>query len=178
MRQMILLCIVFFIISCHGRSVKRQLENFIGTKIIFPENLQGTIRGRDTLLQGGHALMKMVIWYDSIGCSSCQVKQIHEGENVTYANSLKNILDVVFIFSPRIKDINSVYVALHTSDFRFPVYIDYTNSFQEKNPGIPSDERMHTFLVDEKNKVILAGNPVYNEKLWELYKENILSLVN
>lgn len=121
----------------------------------------------------------MVIWYDSIGCSSCQVKQIHEWENViTYADSLKNIVDVVFIFSLRIKDINSVCVALHTSDFRFPVYIDYTNSFQEKNPGIPSDERMHAFLVDEKNKVILAGNPVYNEKLWELYKENILSLVN
>ncbi|MDR3093410.1 MAG: hypothetical protein LBU62_02055, partial [Bacteroidales bacterium] len=58
-----------------------------------------------------------------------------------------------------------------------PVYIDKESFFHKKNPNIPSDERMHTFLLDENNKVVLVGSPIRNEMLWELYKELIQSQI-
>jgi hypothetical protein len=36
---------------------------------------------------------------------------------------------------------------------------------------------MHTFLLDENNKVVLVGSPIRNEMLWELYKELIQSQI-
>lgn len=31
----------------------------------------------------------------------------------------------------------------------------------------------HTFLLDRQNRVVLVGNPIGNERLWELYKKEI-----
>ena len=39
--------------------------------------------------------------------------------------------------------------------------------------GSTIDERFHTFLLNKENKVVLAGNPVGNNKLKRLYLEAI-----
>jgi len=46
-------------------------------------------------------------------------------------------------------------------------------SFERLNPHLPKDERFHTFLLDENNKVILVGYPVNNPKLKELYLKEL-----
>ena len=179
MRKIILFFVFLTLFSCDSKSVRKQLLNFIGTEIIIPDDLQLTILGRDTLLQYMDVPIKMIVWYDSAGCASCQVKQIQEWENIiAYTDSLKNVFEIIFVFSPKASDYDSVRLALLTSDFEYPVFIDDRNSFGKMNPRIPSDKRMHTFLIDGNNEVILVGNPVYNDKLWELYKENIKSQAN
>ena len=40
------------------------------------------------------------------------------------------------------------------------------------------DTRLHSFLLDKDNRVVLTGNPIGNEPLWELYKEQIRELIN
>ena len=35
---------------------------------------------------------------------------------------------------------------------------------------------INTFLVDKNKKIVLVGNPVHNDKLWNLYKKAILRL--
>jgi hypothetical protein len=42
-------------------------------------------------------------------------------------------------------------------------------SFERLNPHLPANEQFHTFLLNEENKVVLAGSPVHNEKLKKLY---------
>jgi hypothetical protein len=57
------------------------------------------------------------------------------------------------------------------TDMRFhrTVFYDLDGSFERLNPHLPPDEQLHTFLLNEKNKVILVGNPSYNKKLKDLY---------
>ena len=168
----------FFLIlfSCNRNSLEKQLVNFIGTEIIFPENLQANLQGHDTLMHFTNAPIKMIVWHDSVGCSSCQIQQMLEWyEIVLYADSIGKIFVPVFIFSPKVSDLSGVRKTLRTTDFEYPIYIDNKNLFFKKNPGIPSDKRLHTFLLDENNKVILAGSPLRNETLWKLYKEQIRS---
>ena len=57
------------------------------------------------------------------------------------------------------------------------VYVDDRQYFITNNPTIPEDAMFHTFLLDRENRIVLVGNPVHNEKLWELYKNTINQLI-
>ena len=45
------------------------------------------------------------------------------------------------------------------------LFIDSVNVFMEANPNIPSESMFHTFLLDDNNKVILVGNPIFNKQI-------------
>ena len=174
MRNIGYIFILMILFSCNFTSFEKQLTNFAGTEIIFPDSLQASFKGLDTMICISDAPMKMVVWYDSVGCSSCRIQHIHEwNEIVFYANKIGDVFDPVFIFSPKASDLHGIRIALRTVGFEYPVYIDNGNFFSKNNPHIPSNKRMHTFLLDENNKVVLVGSPVRNEPLWELYKEQI-----
>ena len=38
-----------------------------------------------------------------------------------------------------------------------------------KDPHIPSNPLLHSFLLDENDSVLLVGNPVRNKKIEELF---------
>lgn len=57
--------------------------------------------------------------------------------------------------------------------FRYPMYIDRECRFPALNPTLPKDPRLHVFLLDHKNRVVLVGSPIGNKNLWELYKQQI-----
>ena len=54
----------------------------------------------------------------------------------------------------------------------YPIYIDNGNLFRKNNRNIPFDERMHTFLLDENNKVILVGSPLKKNRTYNVYQNN------
>jgi hypothetical protein len=128
-----------------------------------------------------NAQNKLVIWFDSTECGSCRMSRMFEWNDdpaVQYAQGLKGKFDVVFIFSPKQEDVHSLTLNLKNYDVSFSVIIDEAGDFPRLNPHIPADKRLHAFLLDKDNRVILVGNPLGNEKLWELYKEQIRTLIN
>ena len=56
---------------------------------------------------------------------------------------------------------------------KYPLIIDKKFKFADSNKLPPKDKRFQTFLLDSGNRIILVGNPVYNEKLMKLYKKEI-----
>ena len=42
----------------------------------------------------------------------------------------------------------------------------------------PKQDRYKTFLLDKENRVVLVGSPANNDKLWELYKQQIRKLMD
>ena len=171
-----LLCSAIFL-GCGKIKLKNELKDFVGLKITIPHNLQATVQGKDTLLSGfGDRDMKLVVFFDSVGCSSCQVKQMNQWQEIIdFSKATKQKFNIVFIFSPKIGKsfLHEVRNSLRASQFSYPVFIDTLSSFLSANPAIPDDKRFHTFLLDENNKVVLVGNPQGNEKLWQLYKGEI-----
>lgn len=169
--------LVFTFLSCRNQSVKKELEHFMGREIKLdrieriqePGSLPHTLPDRS---------IKLVVFHDSIGCSSCQIRKMYEWEEIeTYTRALGERMDILFIFSPKKEELRSVELSLRSNGLDYPFYLDRDGSFPRQNTHIPADKRFHTFLLDQDNKVVLAGSPLRNEKLWELYKEQVWELL-
>ena len=137
-------------------------------------------QGNNTVLKGVQEIpVKLVIWYDSLVCSSCQLSRMYEWNNiVTYADSLASWFSIIYLFTPKIDDIDRVNVVLKTNNFDYPLFIDRNSSFIKQNPNLPKNRRLHSFLLDKNNRVVLLGNPLYNPALWALYKRTIQEMID
>ena len=51
---------------------------------------------------------------------------------------------------------------------RGTVYLDTCNAFLQANPHVPENTLFHTFVLDEKDKVVLIGDPFKNKKMERL----------
>lgn len=156
------------------------IEKLVGSEITIPVGLQATIDGEDTTLTATEQPdAKMVVWYDSVGCSSCQISRLNEWtEMLAYAEALRGKFQVVFVMTPKNKEMKSVRISLMSSRLGHPMLIDTASAFITANPLVPADSRLHTFLLDKNNRVVLVGSPVNGESLRVLYKETIKTLVN
>lgn len=119
--------------------------------------------------------LKVVLFSDSLKCSSCEVHSLNEWDN--FAQILKrekNIeLDLVPIFSPSTRDYSSLKSALKNTKPSFPVYIDTTNCFIRCNPQIPSNSLFYTLVLNDQNRVIIIGNIMKNKRLYQLFLDCI-----
>jgi len=61
---------------------------------------------------------------------------------------------------------------LNTQQFDYPVFIDLKGEINKLN-GFPRQELYQCFLLDDNNKVLSIGNPLYNRGIWDLYKKII-----
>jgi hypothetical protein len=56
--------------------------------------------------------------------------------------------------------------------FDYPVFMD-TNGVINSLNRFPQEMQYQCFLLNSDNKVLMIGNPVSNQRIWELYKEQI-----
>lgn len=163
----------FFASSCRTRNIQKTIEAFVGQTIVLPDNMQPVLNGRGVSnLNLIDATVKLVVWIDSIGCTSCALQHLDPWYDITsYTNPFGDKAKVLFILSPKYSDRNSI--DRSTTLFRYPMYIDRECRFPALNPTLPKDPRLHVFLLDHENRVVLVGSPIGNKNLWELYKQQI-----
>ena len=77
-----------------------------------------------------------------------------------------------FLFYVNTSDYTILDQNARMNDFTYPIILDKENKINEMN-HFPSHPTFHTFLLDENDKVILAGNPIDNSDLKELCKQQI-----
>ena len=98
--------------------------------------------------------LKLVIYTDSVGCTSCAINQINLWDSfIDYANQFNNQLRFYFIFSPVKKDLNSIKLAIANSMFEYPIVLDTLREFEKLNPHLPKNRSFHSFLLDKNNNV-------------------------
>lgn len=174
---LILISIILFLSCTETRHRKKQLERLFSTEIILPDTSLLFNKSPDSLNWDIPA--KMVMYFDAEICASCAIAHIEEWNKIKHiTETKKNKFRTLFIFAPKQKDIQTikqVFQVIHLENKL--VYIDDRQNFITNNPTIPEDAMFHTFLLDRKNKIVLVGNPVHNEKLWELYKNTIDQLI-
>lgn len=121
----------------------------------------------------------IVVYTDSSVCSSCTVKGMYKWFDFLdeieerYGGDMK----IYFIFSPRKSQMNDFQIALHSLNLNYPVFIDSTNIFIRHNPHIPSNKRLHTFLINTDNMVYLVGSPLENLTIHELFHKTASNLL-
>ena len=114
---------------------------------------------------------KVLIYVDSIGCTSCKL-QLHKWkELIEYTNSVtQNKVPFLFFFHP--KDAKEIRYLLKRDGFDHPICIDLDDRLNKLNK-FPADMTFQTFLLDKNNKVAVLGNPVHNTAVKDLYLKQI-----
>ena len=172
----ILLITAFFSCDNEQKEKEKQILQLVNEwqrkQIVFPENAVFTRYLTDTTdYQIPQSEYKVLIYVDSIGCTSCKL-QLHKWkELIKYTNSVtQNKVPFLFFFHP--KDAKEIRYLLKRDGFDHPICIDLDDRLNKLNK-FPADMTFQTFLLDKNNKVAVLGNPVHNTAVKDLYLKQI-----
>lgn len=169
-RALILLFIHFVLVGCAGKDhsvqIKRMYQKQISLDVISDIDSLGKVP-------------KVIVYHDSNQCSTCQLGHISDWDEIIWhLDSLRPAIPVYFIITPPQKRTKEIIQYLHNLKLqRYHITIDSLNLFSKHNPVIPADNLLHTFLLDRDNRIVLIGAPLFNTKLWSIYK-NITQKMN
>lgn len=158
--------------SCQENTQKKKITEIIkswqGKEIIFPEGLIFTKYGKDTIEYNIPVSdYKIMMYVDSIGCTSCKLQLYKWKELIVEIDSLiDGTVPILFFFHP--KDLREVSFLLRRDSINIPVCIDKQDKINQIN-HFPSQQEFQCFLLDKQNKVIYVGNPTRNRQIKEMY---------
>lgn len=163
-------------ISCnHDNKENRDIfASWIGKKITIPENIDIRILGEELTDKNYiNKKAKIFVYVDSLGCTACNMEI---GAWILRMNDLYDSgIEIPILFSVHSNDYDELEKELSSMYFECPIIYDYNNDIERLNK-FPVKKEYRTFLLDEENNVILMGTPAHNDKLWELYKQQIREL--
>jgi len=150
--------------SCHrNHKLKELVNSWVNREIILPTYLPFKIYGKDTIVSTDFTY-KIINYIDTNDCMSCNLK-LYEWRQLR--NEIKNNrTGIIFIVHANNYDEFETLLRKNRADF-LCIY-DYDRDIQKLN-NFPNKKSLQTFLLDSNNKVLLIGNPIYNEKLRKLY---------
>ena len=80
----------------------------------------------------------------------------------------QNRLVPLFILRPHAFDVDAFRFAVKVSATTVPIYVDTANIFIRNNSKLSAIPMLHTFVVDEQNRVVLIGDPLRNLEIQQL----------
>lgn len=175
----ILVSIIFFFFGgCKDRKkedITHLVKEWQGKTIQFPSNSIFTQFATDTVdYRIPESPYKVLIYVDSIGCTTCKLQLPKWKEFMKQVDSISNH-QVAFIFFFYPKDNKEIRYILKRDRFDQPVCIDREDRLNRLN-RFPANTMFQTFLLDKDNKVCLIGNPIHNLAIQDLYLKQIQSL--
>ena len=132
MRILLLFTIILITFSCKGNDV----ENNIGRNVVFPDSLLARFKGKYVDDNFNESLLKLVVFYNSQGCSSCRMKELSEWnyklKELSDLGYYPDVVDVIFIFEVgnyiRKKDVDLKFYNINQI-----VYYDIEKDFDKYN---------------------------------------------
>lgn len=163
--------LVFFLVSCRETKNREQLATLLKEwehkEIIFPSHVVFTVQGNDTVDFHLKDQYKVLVYTDSTGCTRCRLRLLDWKKFMKQVDSTStDSVQFLFFFFP--KKGRRLHESLKADLFTTPVCIDEKDSLNLLN-HFPQRSDFQTFLLNEKNKVVAVGNPVYNNKVRDLY---------
>ena len=112
----------------------------------------------------------LIVYFDSLDCMSCMVNKLHRwDEFIKDMQSRYERLKIIFMFEPKISELDNLKLSLSLENFHYPLFIDNKHVFSEKNNFIPKESLFHIFLIDPDGRIKFVGNPMMSEKLYTLF---------
>lgn len=169
---LILYTLILVGVGCGEKSqLSKEISLFQKSPVILPERCKMMFNVSTGVVSNSVSTgLKYVIYNDSLGCTSCAINKMYLWNDfIEYAKPYNGRLKYYFIYSPSKKDRKGIELILKKSNFGYPILLDTLNEFAKLNPHLPKNRVLHTFLLDEDNKVILVGNPLHNKKIEEMF---------
>ena len=153
----LLLLPIFFSCKNEQKEKEKLIEQLVnewqGKQIVFPENLTFTRFLTDTTdYHIPNSEYKVLIYVDSIGCTSCKL-QLHKWKELIEYTDSATENKVSFLFFFHSKDYKEIRYLLKRDAFDRPVCIDMDDRLNKLNK-FPTDMTFQTFLLDKNNKIV------------------------
>lgn len=175
-----ILSILFLLASCKENKKEqfaRLVQEWQGKEIVFPKNITFTRFATDTVdYQIPQSDYKVLIYVDSIGCTSCKLQLPKWKELIAYTDSVAGS-SIPFLFFFQSKDDKELRYILKQDNFDRPVCIDRNSELNKLN-RFPQNITFQTFLLDKENRVVVIGNPIHNLAVKDLYLKQITGIQN
>ena len=173
--DLIILLLTIFLSACQDKQkeiITLLVKEWQGKQILFPENMVFTRFASDTTnFVIPTSDYKVLVFVDSIVCTSCKLQLSRWKEFVRYTDSISQ-KNIPFLFFFQFDDQWEIHSLLIRENFDKPICLDRSDSLNQLN-HFPKDIRFQVFLLDKNNKVVVIGNPVHNPNVKELYLEEI-----
>ena len=173
--DLIILLLTIFLSACQDKQkeiITLLVKEWQGKQILFPENMGFTRFASDTTnFVIPTSDYKVLVFVDSIGCTSCKLQLSRWKEFIRYTDSISQ-KNIPFLFFFQFDDQWEIHSLLIRENFDKPICLDRSDSLNQLN-HFPKDIRFQVFLLDKNNKVVVIGNPVHNPNVKELYLEEI-----
>ena len=177
-KQLYILFLLFLLTACQENKKEqfaRLVQEWQGKEIVFPQDMAFSRFVTEPVdYRIPDAEYKVLVYVDSIGCTSCKLQLPKWKELIAHVDSATNG-NIPFIFVLQSKDARELRYILKRDNFDRPVCIDRNNRFDELNQ-FPQDITFQTFLLDKDNKVKVIGNPVHNLAVRDLYLKQITGM--
>lgn len=174
--NLIPLFILLFFFSCKESDkerITRLMVQWQGKEVQFPSRMIFTKFASDTVdYQIPQSDYKVVVYVDSIGCTSCKLQLAKWKELIaTLDSATGGSIPVLFFFQSN--NVREIKYILKRDGFDMPVCIN-TNDELNKLNNFSSDINFQTFLLDKNNRIKVIGNPILNLSVRELYLNTII----
>lgn len=173
--DLIILLLTIFLSACQDKQkeiITLLVKEWQGKQILFPENMVFTRFASDTTnFVIPTSDYKVLVFVDSIGCTSCKLQLSRWKEFIRYTDSISQ-KNIPFLFFFQFDDQWEIHSLLIRENFDKPICLDRSDSLNQLN-HFPKDIQFQVFLLDKNNKVVVIGNPVHNPNVKELYLEEI-----
>ena len=177
-KQLYILLLLSLLTACKENNKEKfalLVQEWQGKEIVFPQNMAFTRFVTEPVdYRIPDAKYKVLVYVDSVGCTSCKLQLPKWKELIAHVDSATNG-NIPFIFVLQSKDDRELRYILKRDNFDRPVCIDRNNRFDELNQ-FPQDITFQTFLLDKDNKVKVIGNPVHNLAVRDLYLKQITGI--
>lgn len=172
MRFVIVISLLMILGSCSDKfKIKRTMSEFVKSNVVIPDDLE-CIYKDDVYKINVDSLkpMKYIVYYDSLECNSCKVSGVSQYKPLLEMADSSNF-SVMFIFSPKDKDIDLTRLNLLMANLNVPIFLDVNKAFAKNNLCIPEDNRFNSFLLNDAGNPIFVGNPLSSTSLWTLFND-------
>ena len=113
---------------------------------------------------------RLVVYVDSTNCSPCVLNKMYKWNPfIDNTRAKGNRVGYVFIFEPKAEQIEDAHFAVESSGLKNRVYLDTAHVFRKENMFMPKDSKYHTLLIDNRDSILLVGNPKSNNKIEEFF---------
>ena len=177
-QQLYILSLLFLLTACRENKKEqfaRLVQEWQGKEIVFPQDMAFSRFVTEPVdYRIPDAKYKVLVYVDSVGCTSCKLQLSKWQELIAHVDSATNG-NIPFIFVFQSKDDRELRYILKRDNFDRPVCIDRGDGFDKLNK-FPQEITFQTFLLDKDNKVKVIGNPVHNLAVRDLYLKQITGM--
>lgn len=186
----VLRCILTFILinvllCCNSnnrneKDIKSIVDNYLGQKLILPDSLRlykpfsKVVTDRAEM---AGAKFKIYTHID-VSCSVC-VNSIKSWDSIApQFFQFKTPFFLICGSNDDFEFMKYLFESKEIKSFPYPLFLDLNDQYIANNQFMNESSHFETVLTDDKDKILLLGNPIHSVKTREMYLNELNKIIN